>query len=85
MVKKVYSIKDNKSGVFGYPIVGDNISIRRYLLVRANKDDIISQFPDDFSCYEVGTFDDETGYIAACVPKLFLNLSDCVRKVEEAD
>lgn len=83
MVKKVYSIKDNKSGVFGYPIVGDNLSIRRYLMLRVAKDDIIQQFPDDFSCYEIGTYDDEKGYIASCVPVLRYNLCDFIKKVEE--
>ena len=83
MVKKVYSIKDNKSGVFGYPIVGDDIAIRRYLTLRVAKDDIISQFPDDFTCYEIGTYDDESGYIASCVPVLRYNLGDFFMKVEE--
>lgn len=83
MVKKVYSIKDNKSGVFGYPICGDNLSIRRYLMVRVVKDDILSQFPDDFSCYEIGTYDDETGFLASCVPALVFNISDFVKKAEE--
>ena len=83
MVKNVYSIKDNKSGVFGYPIVGDNLSMVRYLRLRVAKDDIIQQFPDDFTCYEIGTYDDETGYLSSRVPALRFNLSDFVKKVEE--
>lgn len=84
MVKNVYSIKDNKAGVFYHPIIGDDLSIRRYLHCRVNDaSSIMYEFPDDFSCYEIGTYDDENGYIASCVPVLRYNLCDFIKKVEE--
>lgn len=71
MNKFVYSIRDNKLGSFGVPVVIDNdaVAIRQFGdLISKKSDSIMSLHPEDFTIYCLAEYDAETGK--------FLNL-DC--------
>lgn len=61
----LYSIKDAKTGGFTPPIasahVQDVIRAFKRRLTDKQKGDNYAEFPEDYSIWEVGTFDTETG------------------------
>lgn len=64
MMKKVYSIRDNKMETFGTLVFIDNdaVAVRMFGdLVLNDKDSLIGKHPADFGLYMLGDFDDSTG------------------------
>lgn len=65
MILELYSIKDNKMGHWMAPmIVRSIVEVTRNLtLTLQQKDNLLSQFPMDYSLYSVGKFDQDQGQI----------------------
>jgi hypothetical protein len=63
MIQNVYTIKDAKTNAFANPFysVNDATAIRSFEQAAADPNTTISQFPEDFSLYKLGTFSDESG------------------------
>lgn len=63
MIYGVYSIFDSAAGVFTAPTIdiSDASAVRFFQQAIANSGSIMNFKPDDFSLYQVGTFDVETG------------------------
>lgn len=63
MIYGVYAIFDSASGVFTAPTIdiSDASAIRAFQQALSNSGSIMNFKPDDFSLYQVGTFDVETG------------------------
>lgn len=64
MMKKVYSIRDNKMETFGTLVFIDNDSVATRMfgdLVTNAGDSLISKHPADFALYCLGEFDDVKG------------------------
>lgn len=63
MLKKVYSIYDEKACFFSAPYVSTNdlTALRSFSQVATDPHTEIHRFPTDYSLYEIGTFDDFTG------------------------
>lgn len=64
MKKSVFSIRDNKLGSFGVPVVIDNdaVAIRQFGDIIANGgDNVMTKHPSDFTLYRLGDYDMHTG------------------------
>jgi len=63
MLVKLYSVKDEKSHLFGqiFPAKSDSDASRMLAIAVQDKNVQIGMFPEDFALYEVGLFDDEIG------------------------
>ncbi len=70
MIYGVYAIYDSAAGVFTAPTIdiSDASAVRSFQHALANSGSIMNFKPDDFSLYQVGTFDVETGYVDSLVP-----------------
>lgn len=70
MIYGVYSIFDSATGLFLEPSIGvsDGAAVRAFMQALANSGSIMNFKPDDFSLYQVGTFDVETGKLEPFVP-----------------
>ncbi len=70
MIYGVYSIFDSAAGVFTAPTIdiSDGSAVRSFQQALANSGSIMNFKPDDFSLYQVGTFDVESGQLAPLIP-----------------
>lgn len=61
--KRVFSIRDGKLGIFTPPFNYEHPgqALRAFDGVVKNSETMISKYPSDFSLYELGSFDEETG------------------------
>jgi len=67
MIRNLYGILDVKANTFRsiFPSNADGEAIRGLQsLVNGNHESDIAMYPEDFSLYRLGTWDDVTGYIA---------------------
>lgn len=65
----LYGVKDVKSGNFAAPFVSENSeSASRALCttLMTQPDSLLKLYPDDFILYQLGIFDNETGWIERC-------------------
>ncbi len=66
MIMKIYSIRDNKAGVFNNPIFSpnDEHAKREFEMMYSNaKDGIFVRYPEDFDLYSIGEYNTDTGKI----------------------
>lgn len=63
----IYAIFDSASGVFTAPTIdiSDASAVRNFQMALENSGSVMNFKPDDFSLYQLGTFDVETGKIDA--------------------
>lgn len=62
----LYSVKDVKSGIFASPFVSENEETASRALtttLMTQSDSLLKLYPDDYILYEIGYFDNETGWI----------------------
>lgn len=74
MVLNIYSVFDKRSDIFATPFFShnDNTAFRSFHQLRADENSLVSRYPNDFSLFGLGTFDDLTGFITYCDPYLVL-------------
>lgn len=76
-LKKLYAIKDHKAQFFLQPAAFRNDGEAKRLFVELMLgDNNISKYPEDYSSYCVGEYDETTGVITPCVPDLVLSGKD---------
>jgi len=65
MIVNIYSIKDNKTGIFGVPFASssDIQATRQFARLTGDSQVQISHFPSDYDLYIIATFDDNSGKI----------------------
>lgn len=70
MIYGVYSIFDSAAGVFTAPTIdiSDASAVRSFQQAIANSGSIMNFKPDDFSLYQVGSFNVETGELESWSP-----------------
>lgn len=61
----IYSIYDSAAGVFTAPTIdiSDASAVRNFQQAISNSGSLMNFKPDDFSLYQIGTFNVETGVI----------------------
>lgn len=66
-MKKLISLYDNKSQSFTPPITytTQGVAVRQIESEMEHKDSMLHKYPDDYTIYELGTFDENTGIITA--------------------
>ena len=70
MIFKLYSVKDELSE-FAAPLpFQDEAQAKRYFRYTAENNKMMADNPEDFSIWEIGTFNSENGYIGNKEPKL---------------
>lgn len=70
MIYGVYAIYDSAAHVFTAPTIdiSDASAVRSFQQAIANSGSVMNFKPDDFSLYQVGTFDVETGELEPFTP-----------------
>lgn len=70
MIYGVYAIYDSAAHVFTAPTIdiSDASAVRSFQQALANSGSVMNFKPDDFSLYQVGTFDVETGELEPFTP-----------------
>lgn len=65
MLMQVYSVKDEAVGVFFQPFfaVHDIIAIRMFQAGLKREDNLLSNYPDDYALYRIGTWAERTGKV----------------------
>ena len=76
----IFAVRDVKSDAFGQPFVSKHVGLAVRGLTDAvndpQKQSDIARHPEDFSLYEIGQYDDQTGTIESYdVPKLVASAS----------
>lgn len=84
MIYNIYAIRDFKTG-FLSPITEQSevTAIRNFEYACSKDDNLMNHFPNDFSLYEIGSYDSDTGLLQAVpVIRLVASASDFVNKKE---
>ena len=83
MVVKVFSVYDSKACFFGRPFFdqmeGSALrSFRDAVNDSSNPNNMWNKHPEDFSLFEVGSFDDQSGELVPIIPKSLMTGSALV-------
>lgn len=75
---KLFTVYDSKARIYGKPFCAESSveAIRSWMQICKSEDSQFAQFPDDFSLYEIGEYNNETAKISQSEPH---HLSDVVR------
>lgn len=70
MIYKVFSVYDTKAEAFLRPFVVQTLGVVKRSFGEAMQDPRheFAKYPNDYLCWEVGTFDDETGEVMPIQP-----------------
>lgn len=73
MILFAYAVFDVKSATYGQPMffISEGAAIRAFADVADESSSLICKHPEDFSLYEVGSFDDQTGLFTVRQEPLF--------------
>ena len=83
MIRKAYSIRDKKTEVFNQPIFAVNDEdVKRTLTMYMNqqKQDLMAQYPEDYTLYWIGQFDDHNGGLEHLHPVEVCELTTLVKE-----
>lgn len=88
-MQKVFVVYDSKSEAYGNPFVAQStgVAIRSYAdeVNRKDGQSQVAAHPEDFTLFEVGTYDEHTGLISMYEAKKSLGVGlDFKREVEPA-
>lgn len=80
MQQVILSVKDTAAQAFGRPMFLPTAAVG----VRSFRDEVnrvdanneMNKHPDDFELYELGIYDDSTGIIEVCTPRLVARAKD---------
>ena len=80
MIQVIVSVKDTAAQAFGRPVFvpTTNVALRSFRdeVNRPDSKEDMANHPDDFELYEIGSFDDSTGIIEVCSPRLVARAKD---------
>ena len=81
MKLKIFSLFDEKAQAYNTPqyLKHPGEAIRMLQTTLSNKDSMVAQYPEDYSLYCLGTFDDNNGKIACTVePELVIRATELI-------
>lgn len=82
-MKILCSIYDKKAQVYGdITCVSREIDIMRSIQQLSGSEATLALYPDDFTLYRLGTFDDDTGRLAITDPVSICEISTLITKKE---
>lgn len=84
MKVQVYSVYDTKAEAFGQPFFmqADGIAVRAFIEACNNKDGEFIKYPNDFTLYNIGMYDDSTGAIFSNKPEELLTAAQALSKTK---
>lgn len=88
MIIRVFAVYDSKTVAFMQPFFSQSSgsAMRAFGDAANDKQSGLYKHPGDYQLYEIGTFDDNEGFLKACVPVKLLGLAaDFVLDVKEKD
>lgn len=79
MIIKVFALRDVKADAYGSPFFVPSEGIARRLLGEWTQDprSEVAKYSADFTLYELGTFNNETGLLEAINPVLICSAMSC--------
>jgi len=72
---KAYSIFDSAVGAFGTPVFVQNDLVAKRSCLGAMNTDVYGMFPDQFTLFRIGEFDQECGKMIPCEPVSVINFA----------
>ena len=76
----IMSVRDTKTEVFGRPFcltsVGQGVRSFTDEVNRRNEDNVMFHHSGDFSLWQLGTYDDVTGLVTPCTPRLVVQANE---------
>lgn len=83
MVLQMFVILDAKSGAYAPPFFAFNAAVAQRNVAAAvqSGDSLIAKFPEDYTLYAIGQFDDATAEVRSGPPQAVCNLSSLREKV----
>lgn len=79
----LYSVKDVKSGIFASPFVSENEQTASRALqttLFTSQDSLLKMYPEDYILYQIGQFDNETGFV---VPEELQRIANCCELINQ--
>lgn len=70
MITGAYSLYDTKAGIFNTPwfCISRGVAIRMVMDLVSDPQTTINRHPDDYTLFEIGTFDDSNGVLTSSAP-----------------
>lgn len=80
MIIKMFSVLDQKTGVFSHPFyeVTTGSAIRAFTDTVQTKDHPFNRHPDDYSLYFIGEYDDATASINGMIPQVLVTAMNVI-------
>ena len=71
LISKMFSVLDSKTGGFTVPFAAVNVgsAVRTFRASVGDPSSLFFRFPEDFSLYLVGEFEQDSGMLSGCVPE----------------
>jgi len=84
MQLKIYSIRDSKSECFTQPFFQHTAgeAERNFKTLVNDEKSTQNKYPEDFSLWEIGNYDDNTGKITPIEPHHVVNAVQLIQKVQ---
>jgi len=81
----IYTIKDAKAGTYAQPFysVNNTTAIRSFTVSVKDPQNPLSAYPEDFSLWHLGTYNDITGKLVGNDPEFVANTAQQVEEGEE--
>lgn len=70
-----YSIFDSAVGAFGTPVFVQNDLVAKRSCLGAMNTDVYGMFPDQFTLFRIGEFDQSAGKLIPCDPVSIINFA----------
>lgn len=77
MLWRIYSVFDNKARAYLQPWITHNSDTAKRIFAESATDaqHLFSRHAEDYTLFEIGTFDDNTGAVESTVPAINLGLA----------
>lgn len=85
MQKFLFSVYDSKAAVYGNPFTSVNVTvaIRDFQAAAQSPNSSVAMFPEDYTLFQLGSFDDSTGVIEYLQNPVNLGLASQFRTTQE--
>lgn len=82
MIVQVYSVYDTKAQAFGQPFFmqADGIAVRAFTEACNNPEGEFIKYPNDFTLYNIGHYDDSNGAIFSNKPEELITAAQAISK-----
>lgn len=70
MIKLMFSVWDSKSGLYGQPYFAqrEEVAVRHFAAALSDPESMLGKFPEDFTLFHIGHFNEESGTLTPCTP-----------------